>query len=301
MKVSVLMITYNHERFIAEALDSILAQTVNFQYEIVIGEDRSTDGTRDVIEQYAHRHPTVIRPLFREANIGVAENFKQTFRACEGNYIAILEGDDYWCHDGKLQMQADALDAHPDWSSVYGIARVIAEDREQPPLEIPAPDLRRAVASLGELVRVNLIPTCTVMFRNRLFDEFPAWFGVSPICDWPLHVLNARSGPAGFIEEVLSVYRQHPGGIFSRRKAIWVAEQYYFLQRYFADLASAGMRAEVLRDRAATAGQLAGLCLEAKDRRQAELWMGRYLRGGGWLRSGHRSTLCRWLKSSLWN
>lgn len=107
MKVSVLMITYNHEKFIAQAIDSILMQQVNFDYEIVIGEDCSTDGTRAIVIQYQKEYPDKIRLLLPEENLGMHKNFVQTFRACQGEYIALLEGDDYWTSPRKLQKQVD--------------------------------------------------------------------------------------------------------------------------------------------------------------------------------------------------
>src|SRR5438132_1821213 len=102
MKLSVMMITYNHERFIAQALDSILAQRVNFDYEIVIGEDCSTDGTRDILMDFHRRYPDRIVLLLRDHNLGVMRNFEATLGACRGRYLALLEVDDYWTSENKL-------------------------------------------------------------------------------------------------------------------------------------------------------------------------------------------------------
>src|SRR3712207_1086613 len=102
MKVSVLMLAYNHEKFIAQALDSALMQQVNFDYEIVIGEDCSTDNTRDILIRYQKEYPHRIRLLLPEKNLGMHDNLIQTFKACRGDYIAFLEGDDYWTSPNKL-------------------------------------------------------------------------------------------------------------------------------------------------------------------------------------------------------
>ena len=96
MKLSVLMITYNHENFIAQAIDSVLRQDVNFGYEIVIGEDCSSDRTRSIVMAYEKKHPEKIRLLLPEQNLGMMGNFMQTLQACRGEYIAIVEDDDYW-------------------------------------------------------------------------------------------------------------------------------------------------------------------------------------------------------------
>src|ERR1700730_1952903 len=113
MKLSVMMITYNHEKFIAQALASILEQQVNFEYEIVVGEDFSTDDTRKILMDFHRRYPEQIVPFLRSKNVGAMANFAATLSACKGDYVAFLEGDDYWTDEFKLQKQANFLDAHP--------------------------------------------------------------------------------------------------------------------------------------------------------------------------------------------
>src|SRR3954463_15222753 len=108
-KVSVAMITYNHAAFIAQALDSVLAQHTDFDFEIVIGDDASSDGTRKIIEEYQARWPKIIKPVFHQPNVGMMKNFRQTLERCSGDYIAILEGDDYWTNQNKLTLQVDYL------------------------------------------------------------------------------------------------------------------------------------------------------------------------------------------------
>src|SRR6266702_1500393 len=110
MKLSVLMITYNHEKYIAQALDSVLMQEVDSNYEIVIGEDCSTDNTRKIVLDYQRKYPNKIRALLPDKNLGMLWNFVATYEACQGKYVAILEGDDYWSSPVKLQKQVDFLD-----------------------------------------------------------------------------------------------------------------------------------------------------------------------------------------------
>ena len=110
MKVSVCLITYNQELFIAEAIESVLVQKTNFLFELVIGEDNSNDNTRQICETYAQKHPTIINLLPSEKNHGLKENFVRTYNTCKGAYIALLDGDDYWVDDNKLQIQSDFLD-----------------------------------------------------------------------------------------------------------------------------------------------------------------------------------------------
>src|SRR5437763_7128973 len=114
--VSVAVITYNHEQFIAQAIESVLMQETAFAVELVIGEDCSTDGTRRTVQAYAGKYPNVIRALLPEKNLGMAGNYDAVLHACRGKYIAWLEGDDYWRTPQKLQKQVALMDANPHYS-----------------------------------------------------------------------------------------------------------------------------------------------------------------------------------------
>ena len=116
--VSVLMITYNHENFIREAIEGVLMQKTDFPIELIIGEDCSTDGTRKIVMEYASKYPDIIRPLLPDSNLGMMKNFIETMQAATGKYIALCEGDDYWTDPYKLQKQVDILNKLPDIISV---------------------------------------------------------------------------------------------------------------------------------------------------------------------------------------
>lgn len=111
--VSVAMVTYNHEKWIARAIESMVSQRTNFSFELVIGEDCSTDRTREIVMDYQRRFPTIIRVVTSERNVGAHENNRRTFEATRGKYIAFCDGDDYWHRDDKLQKQVAYLEAHP--------------------------------------------------------------------------------------------------------------------------------------------------------------------------------------------
>lgn len=116
MKLSVVFITYNHEKYVEKALRSVLEQKTDFDFEVVVGEDYSTDSTRSIIEKVASEYPGKCRLLFREKNLGRPTlNVYQTTMECKGEYIAYLEGDDYWSDENKLQKQVDYLDSHPEY------------------------------------------------------------------------------------------------------------------------------------------------------------------------------------------
>ena len=130
-KLSVLFITYNHEDYIRQALDSVLMQKCNFDFEIVVGEDCSTDSTRDILREYDAKYPGRFKLLFREKNFGrPTMNVYDTGMHCTGDYIAFLEGDDYWTDENKLQKQVDYLDQHPDYMGCTHTCMVVGKQGE---------------------------------------------------------------------------------------------------------------------------------------------------------------------------
>ncbi len=215
MKLSAVMITYNHERFIAQALESILAQKVNFDYEIVVGEDCSTDRTRDILMEFHRRFPDKIVPLLRDKNLGPMNNLVATLAACRGRYLGLLEGDDYWTCEHKLQRQVDFLDAHPDHAICCHRVQVLDEMGTSHASVLPG----RPPGSytLEDLLQGNFIMSCTVVYRRDLSVELPSWFRKVNPSDWPLMALAARSGKISLMDEVMAVYRVHSGGMWSAR------------------------------------------------------------------------------------
>jgi glycosyltransferase involved in cell wall biosynthesis len=214
-KLSVLMITYNHERFIEQAVRSALMQKTAFAYEIVIGEDRSTDRTREILRRLDAEHPGRLRLFLREQNLGMVTNFRETYAACTGEYIALLEGDDYWTDPHKLDRQMAALTARPDWSACFHPARHVNESGDDlhsvHPLHAPSE------VTLSDLFKQNLIQTCTVVLDRRRVPAIPEWFQDLRVGDWPLFILLAKTGPIGFLPDAMACYRLHPASAWSSR------------------------------------------------------------------------------------
>jgi glycosyltransferase involved in cell wall biosynthesis len=213
-RVTVLVMTYNHVHFITQALDSVLAQRTDFDYEILISEDCSTDGTREIVLAYAHKYPGRIRLLLSERNLHSNAVVSRGIHAARGQYIALLDGDDYWISPDKLQMQVDFLDAHPDCSVCFHNARVMHEDGSRPPWNWN-PEHQAPFSSFEDIWLGNFIATCSTLFRREPLGEIPRWYDEMPLTDWPLHVLNARLGRIGYIPTVMGVYRFHRGGAYS--------------------------------------------------------------------------------------
>lgn len=136
IKVSIVMLAYNHEKFIEQAIESILEQDVDFKYELLIGEDCSTDRTREIVEKYQRNYPDMIKVVRHNKNIGMQKNVNILLRKCEGAYIAYLEGDDYWICPKKLKFQADFLDAHPEYIGVTHNVKSVGERGEKLPYRL---------------------------------------------------------------------------------------------------------------------------------------------------------------------
>ncbi len=214
--VSVCMITYNHEAYITQAINGFLMQETNFNCELVIGEDCSTDNTRNIVMEFHEKYPDQIRPLLAKENMGGRKNFVTTLSACRGKYVAVLDGDDYWTDPYKLQKQVDFLEAHPDYTICFHSVMIISEDGNHEPI-LYYPLGRKDTYHIEDLFEQNFIAACSTFFRRGLFGDFPAWFYLTPVGDWSLHMLNAQHGKIGYIDECMGTYRRHSGAVYSPR------------------------------------------------------------------------------------
>jgi glycosyltransferase involved in cell wall biosynthesis len=225
MKVSVLMITYNHEKYIAQAISSVLMQNVNFDYELVVGEDCSTDNTRNIVTDFRDRYPDKVRLVTSDANVGGQKNAERTLNACQGEYIATLDGDDYWTSSDKLQKQVDFLESNPECSLAFHDAMVFYEDGQKEPHRYCAANLKK-ISTLEDLLVFDYIPSCSIMFRSKYFDGYPKWINEIINGDYLVNIIIARHGKIGYIEEVMGAYRVHRGGSWSGRSYIKQLQDY---------------------------------------------------------------------------
>jgi hypothetical protein len=213
MKVSAVIITYNQEASLATAVESALMQTADFDFEVVVAEDHSTDGTGGVAQELARRHPDKVRAICRNENLGATANLMEALSVCRGEYVALLEGDDRWTDPHKLQRQADFLDAHADCSLCCHAVNYVHEDGSQPPRRFP--DGGKTLSGLDDILSGVNFHTCSFMFRRRLLPSLPDWLRTLWIGDWPILMLLAEQGYVGYIDEVMAEYRIHPGGVWS--------------------------------------------------------------------------------------
>jgi glycosyltransferase involved in cell wall biosynthesis len=213
-KVSVCVITYNQEPYIAQCLQSLVDQVTDFEFEVIVGEDCSTDGTRAVVREYAERYPHIIRPIYQEKNIGAGvHNFLTVHGAARGEYIAHVDGDDY-ALPGKLQAQADVLDADPGCNIVFHRMLLLYQDGrlEEGPL-LNAPDVASLRFDRGDIIQFMAIgPHSSKMYRKSHRDyPRPPGFDVT---DYFANVEQVGDGYARFTgHENLGVYRIMGNGI----------------------------------------------------------------------------------------
>jgi glycosyltransferase involved in cell wall biosynthesis len=222
-KVSVEVITYNHAPFIAQALDSVLNQKAGFEFEIVVGDDYSTDGTREILKSYADRHPQRIRLLLHPQRLGPHKpglegkrNFLATYRSCRGEYIALLDGDDFWTDKRKLEKQVEFLQAHPNCSlCCHPVAVEYSGERHRHWNRVIG-ESQKETCTLEDILRLETkpeMPTPSMMIRQRSLPSFPAWFDGVFNGDYAIQVLLAERGDVGFLPDCMAVHRKHAGGL----------------------------------------------------------------------------------------
>ena len=167
MKLSVFVVTYNQEQYIRQCLESIAMQKVNFDYEVVIGDDCSTDGTGAICDEFAAKYPQ-IKVYHHPQNLGLLKNWEFVMNKCKGEYIALIEGDDYWIDEHKLQRQVDWLDAHPDYTLTFTRAEIQYENGATIDAEKDLPYLEEREYCADEICRDFRVLSSSVVMRNCL-------------------------------------------------------------------------------------------------------------------------------------
>lgn len=208
--LSVCLITYNQNKYIKEAIESILMQKVNFAWELVIADDASTDGTAETLLEYKEKFPELIKLILHKRNFGAEKTWHELMAYPKTKYVAYIEGDDYWTDPGKLQLQLDFLEKYPDFALYFHPAKVFFESGEAK--QIIWPNLHgKTELAVSELLKENLIPSNSVVYRRQNYDNLPQ--GIMP-GDWYFHIYNAQFGKIGCTDRVMSTYRRHSGGLW---------------------------------------------------------------------------------------
>lgn len=214
--VSISLITYNHEKYVRQALDNILNQERDFDIEIIVGDDCSPDNTRSIILEYQEKHPDLIQTIFhKEKPKGIPGkiNFVSTIHAATGKYVAMLDGDDYWTDPRKLQKQVDFLESHPDYSLCFHNARLVFEGVDGKDRNYH-PETRPATYTIEDLVGVYwFIHSGSIMYRREWFPKVRDSFYALPSGDIPVCISLSARGPVGYLPDVMSVYRKNAASI----------------------------------------------------------------------------------------
>ncbi len=246
--VSICCLTYNHKAFIRKAIDSFLNQKTKFKFEIVIGEDCSTDGTHEIVLDYFNKYGDLIRVMTSESNVGAINNELRTISACKGKYIAYCEGDDYWTDPYKLQKQVDFLEAHPDYGLVHSDINVLNQEtgdvtsayNKTNHIQIPSGNIYDFLMRPGHFIK-----TMTVCLRKELLDTY--YLSNQQIIrqDWrlidiSLWLMIAQHSKIHYMDEVMATYRllpesmsrsQSPEKLFAFHQKIR-AIRFFFLRKY---------------------------------------------------------------------
>jgi glycosyltransferase involved in cell wall biosynthesis len=246
--VSVCCITYNHEAFLAQTIESVLMQQTDFAVEIVIGEDCSPDRTRQIALDYQARYPGQVRVLLPEKNLGIMRNLMATMDACTGRYVAFIEGDDYCTDPHKLQRQVDVMRAQPECTLCIHDAEAFWEDNSAPSFLFSSKYAALLPPHEAKITQADLvhygwgIPSASMLFRRDSILPLPEWFQGVFSGDYTMQLLSTRQGYIYWLPQVMTRYRLHAGGVMQtshntllqNQKRIYENEHYKrFLPKLF--------------------------------------------------------------------
>lgn len=213
--VSVILITYNHEEYIAQAIESVLNQKVNFKYEVIIGDDNSLDNTQQIIKEYELLYPEKIKAILRKQNIGMRKNSDDLRQRAQGKYIIALEGDDYWIDNNKLEKQVEFLEKNIEFVAVAHWCDVVDQCGKSSNLYPNKKEIFNFKKDIYKLrdYKNDIIPghINTIMYRNIYLDNkynLNKFYSASEtIGDRTTYLMLVLIGKVGVIHEVMSCYR----------------------------------------------------------------------------------------------
>ena len=239
--VSVVCVTYNHEPYIRQCLESLVSQKCNFAYEVLVHDDASSDKTVEIIKEYESKYPSVIKPIYQDVNQyskGISPTIVYNIPRAKGKYIAVCEGDDYWCDCHKLENQVRFLEGHPDYGMCYTkCMRYYEKDNffEKKPWGGPN-------ESFYDLLESNTIPTLTVMYRTdlvlRYIKEIEPQKYSWRIGDYPMWLYFSYNTKIKFLDRTTGIYRvleNSASHFISKHSYIKMIDSSIDISRFFLD------------------------------------------------------------------
>lgn len=273
---SVLLLTYNHRQYIRTAVDSVLAQETDFEWELLISEDCSTDGTREIVREYSERNPERIRLLLSARNQNDNEVLSRGLRAARGKYVALIDGDDFWLSTRKLQLQVERLEADP--ASTLCFHDVLVVDEHGAPLHRRFGAGADLAATVSDVITAYGVPTPSVVLRRATFHDLPPSYDALRYGDSPLYAWALERGSAVYIDEPLAAYRMHSAGVWSGLEPIPQFESLLAFYDELDDWLGRRHSAAIADGRRAATVELAGLYELAGDVPRARRYLAAALR-----------------------
>jgi len=217
--VSICCTTYNHEKYIAEAIDSFLMQETDFPFEIIVRDDASLDNTASIIREYEKKYPNIIKPIYEKEN-GYQRGIKpmpECFEKAKGTYVALCEGDDYWTFSKKLQLQRESFSKFENIDLIFHPA-IMRNDIIGGNEEINRYGDEVKVFPVDALIKKGggYCPTASLMIRRKVVINMPKWFDIAPAGDTYFQILGAARGGALYIPDNLACYRAFAQGSVSQ-------------------------------------------------------------------------------------
>lgn len=242
MKLTVLLFCYNQEMFIEQAIESVLNQKIDFEFQLVIADDGSTDNTMNIVNDYAKRFPTIITPL-TSSKAGIFENVFRTENAIKGEYIALLDGDDYWKFEGKLQQQVNFLEGNEDYVACFHDAEILHIGK----LKNNYFELKKQYSQNYfyqstiypvDILKRLIIPTASVVFRRKALTHVltkKQLLGNFYSLDWKIYCLLIAHSKFYYFNETWSVYRNHAQGVSKKNTIDFHLSNIQFLNALLTD------------------------------------------------------------------
>lgn len=236
------MITYNHEKYIAEAIEGVVMQKTNFPFELIIGEDLSTDNTRTICIEYQKKYPDIIRLRLNNPNQGMMLNWINNIESGRGQYIALCDGDDYWTDPYKLQKQFDFMEANPDFAmcshKVHTLMCGVMDENIE---------MERDILTTEDIIRKDWgLLTASIFFRKDAHKS-PDWYYTVKNGDYALQLIVSLSGKIKFLPDYMAVYRQHLGGVSSTLKPLNQTAWMVYLLHQFDIYTNHGFKKSIIK------------------------------------------------------